>query len=104
MMNDEKNDGKPAGATALMMKTTLPAKIKTAADVMTIFEAYRPMIQRALPAHLTPERMIQWATTLVAASPKLKECTPASLIGAMMQSSILESTMALSGMVSPRPS
>lgn len=50
---------------------------------------YKAQISQAIPKHLTAERVIQLATTVVAANPRLKECTPASLIGAVMQASTL---------------
>lgn len=50
---------------------------------------YKAQISQAIPKHLTAERVIQLATTVVAANPRLKECTPASIIGAVMQASIL---------------
>ena len=58
-------------------------------DIATIFEQYKHQIAQALPKHLTADRMIQMAVTLISKNPKLKECTAGSLIGATMQASIL---------------
>lgn len=58
-------------------------------DIATIFEQYKHQIAQALPKHLTADRMIQMAVTLISKNPKLKECSAGSLIGAIMQASIL---------------
>lgn len=58
-------------------------------DIKGILDKYRDQIAQALPKHLTPERMIQIATTVISQNPTIKECTAASIIGAVMQSSIL---------------
>jgi len=50
---------------------------------------YRAQISQAVPKHLTAERIIQLATTVIASNPTLKECTPASIIGAVMNASVL---------------
>lgn len=58
-------------------------------DFSAIFNFYKPQIAQALPKHLTPERIIQQAITMVSRVPELKECTPESFIGSIMQASIL---------------
>ena len=58
-------------------------------DIATIFDQYKHQIAQALPKHLTADRMIQMAVTLISKNPKLKECSVGSLIGATMQASIL---------------
>lgn len=58
-------------------------------DFSAIFEYYKPQISQALPKHLTPERIIQQAVTMASRMPELRECTPESFIGAIMQASIL---------------
>lgn len=42
-------------------------------------------IKRALPQHVTPERMLRIATTAVRATPKLAQCHQGSVIGALLQ-------------------
>lgn len=42
-------------------------------------------IRRALPSHVTPERMLRIITTAIRASPKLAECHPGSFIGSVLQ-------------------
>jgi recombination protein RecT len=46
-------------------------------------------IKRALPNHMTPERMIRVALTAIQKTPKLAECEQRSLIGAIVQASEL---------------
>jgi len=58
-------------------------------DVKSIIEAYKPLISQALPKHLTAERIIQVATTLISRTPELAECSVESLLGSVMQCSIL---------------
>lgn len=50
-----------------------------------LFEKMKPAIAQAIPQHLTPERMLRIATTSIRTNPKLKVCTPESLLGAVMQ-------------------
>ena len=58
-------------------------------DFGALLKYYQPAIAQALPKHLTPERIIQQAIAAASRSPELKECTPDSFIGAIMQASIL---------------
>jgi recombination protein RecT len=50
----------------------------------TLIEDMKPEIARALPSHMTPERMARIATTAIKQNPKLGECTPDSFLGALM--------------------
>ena len=54
-----------------------------------LFSTYRNQIAKAIPRHLTPERMIAQATTLVSTTPEIAECSAASIIGSVLQASIL---------------
>lgn len=58
-------------------------------QVQDLLEAYKLQIANAIPKHLTPERVIQVATTLIVRNPDIAACTTASLIGAVMASSML---------------
>lgn len=58
-------------------------------DLVAFFEAAKSRIALALPKHLTPERMIRICLTEVRKNPKLAQCDKASLIGAVMECSIL---------------
>lgn len=59
-----------------------PSKGKTIND---LFEQMKPAIAQAIPKHLTPDRLLRIATTSIRTNPKLKVCTPESLLGAVMQ-------------------
>ena len=48
-----------------------------------------PELAKALPKHVTPERMARIAVTVVRATPKLAECSPASFLGALLTASQL---------------
>lgn len=54
---------------------------KTLADYIKVYEG---AIAQALPSVLTVERFSRMATTALSTTPKLKECTPASFIGAFL--------------------
>lgn len=75
----EKSNGK-AVTTMQTMKS---------GEISDLLSKYRLQIAQAIPSHLTPDRMIQMATTLISRTPALKECTVESLIGAVLQASIL---------------
>lgn len=68
------------GKTLAGMKST---------DVATLLSNYKLQIAQALPKHLSAERMIQISTILVTRNPKLAQCTATSVVGAVMQASIL---------------
>lgn len=55
----------------------------------TYFERHRDQVLAALPAHLTPERMLRLATTSINGSPKLRQCAPESVIAAVVTASQL---------------
>ena len=57
-----------------------PAK-KTLAQLVSDM---KPEIARALPRHMTPDRMARIATTALRQNPKLGQCTPDSFLGALM--------------------
>lgn len=84
-MMQGKTETKP-GALATVPPTMSGLKTTQVKDVIT---RYRVQIAQALPKHLTADRIIQMSTTLISRNPDLKECTTESLIGAVMQASIL---------------
>ena len=49
----------------------------------------QPELQKALPKHITPERITRIVLTTIRNNPALQECSPASLLGAVMQSAQL---------------
>lgn len=58
-------------------------------DIQSMLKGYQEQIKMALPKHITPERIIQIATTVATRNPELLKCTKASFVGAVMQASIL---------------
>jgi recombination protein RecT len=56
---------------------------RTVADLINS-EKTRAEIAKVLPKHLTPERMTRVALTATMRNPKLLECTPASLMNALL--------------------
>lgn len=72
-------------------KITVPTTFKGAKSniVKGTLEMYRAQIAQAIPKHLTADRVIQLATTLITRTPEIQECSTESLIGAVMQASIL---------------
>lgn len=77
--------------TSVLSKAKRPGTLLglKSGDVKSVIELYKPLISQALPKHLTAERIIQVATTLISRTPELAECSVESLIGAVMQCSIL---------------
>lgn len=70
-------------AEQLQSKVAAPQKkAKTLGDYL---EEMKPAIAQAIPKHLTPDRLLRIATTSIRTNPKLKSCTPESLLGAVMQ-------------------
>lgn len=58
-------------------------------DVQTVISGMKAQIAQALPKHITAERIIQLATTYVSNNPAIAKCTATSIVGAIMQTSIL---------------
>ncbi len=59
------------------------------APVVVLLRSMQDQIQKALPKHLTAERVGRIALTEIRKNPKLLACDPYSVIGAIMQSSQL---------------
>jgi len=58
-------------------------------QIQDVLCGMKQQINMALPRHLDPDRMIQIVATELSRNERLKECTVTSLIGAVMQASIL---------------
>ena len=54
-----------------------------------LLDKMRPQIEMALPRHITAERIVRVTHTAMQRTPELLECTPGSLMGAIMVSSQL---------------
>jgi len=66
--------------------TPLATQVKRQLTIREQLESpkFRDEIAKALPKHLTPDRFIRVAVSALARTPKLKECEPVSLFGAML--------------------
>lgn len=58
-------------------------------EVSTYLMGMKDRVAQVLPKHLTAERVISMAATTIAKNPKIADCSPASLLGSVMQASIL---------------
>ena len=70
-----------------MTKAMTPAQ--TSATIADIISRNEDKFLEVMPSAMTKERLLRVATNLVTKTPKLLECTPQSLLGAMMQSAML---------------
>jgi recombination protein RecT len=62
-----------------------PGKEVTKADTLaSLIRSMRDEIAAALPRHMSPDRMVRVATTVMRTTPKLSETTPQSFLGALM--------------------
>lgn len=58
-------------------------------NLINLLQEMLPEIKRALPAHLTPDRIVRIATTAMRLNPDLTMCTQASFVGCVMQAAQL---------------
>lgn len=58
-------------------------------DVSKVLSLRSAEISQALPKHITPERVIQMASTVIAGNPRLAECSVPSIIGSLVEASVL---------------
>jgi len=64
----------------------LQTHITAPKTVLDYIRAMTPEIAKALPSHITPERLIRVVLTEIRRNPKLMECSRDSLLGALMLS------------------
>lgn len=58
-------------------------------NIAQLVEAQRDQVERALPNHVSPDRLVRVALTTLRTTPKLAQCTPESFLGALMLSAQL---------------
>ena len=66
--------------------TAVGAALNTSPEQKTMFDLINSStreLAKALPKHLSPERLARIATTCIRQNPKLAQCTPASFMGAL---------------------
>ncbi len=78
--NGENGNDKPVPRTMSGLKAN---------NIRDILDSYKLQIAQVLPNHVTPERILQVCTTVISANLDIKNCTAQSIIGAVLQSSIL---------------
>lgn len=74
------------------LATTIAAKSEALTKGDTIYsllERQRSQIERALPKHMSADRLLRVVMTEIRRNPRLGECSPASLLGALMLSAQL---------------
>mgnify|MGYP001566525359 CR=1 FL=1 len=71
------------------MSANVVAAATKSGTIKDLLERYKGHIAALLPKHLSPERMMRIALLVIGRNPKLGECTPASLLGAILESSRL---------------
>lgn len=71
------------------MSTQLATRNDKVSNIRNLLEKSKQQIKMALPSHLNPDRMLRICMTSVQKNPTLLECSPESLIGAIIQSSQL---------------
>lgn len=63
--------------------------VKPSNTISGMLTAYKDQIALALPKHMDVDRMVRIAMTVVRKTPKLQQCTPVSLLGAVIQAAQL---------------
>jgi len=69
--------------------TDIAAKKENQPIILQYLDRFKDQIAAALPRHMTPDRMARIVTTEVRKTPKLLQCNPKSLFGAVIQASQL---------------
>lgn len=70
------------------LQTRAPAQ-SPANNIRALIEHSKPKLAEVMPRHLTPERLTRVAIAAITRTPKLLECTPASLLQSVMQAAEL---------------
>lgn len=78
-----------SGQVVTAQQAQSPAKKSVLGTLQGLLNQYKHQIEMAIPEHLTADRLIRVALTAVSQSPKLQECSPLSICGAVIQAGIL---------------
>lgn len=73
----------------LTKRNTAVAEQKKDGSMQGLIRAMEPEIKKALPSVITPERFTRMIFTALSSNPQLRECSPQSFLGAMMQAAQL---------------
>ena len=75
---------KAAELTALNNTGNNPTQVKPTKTIQSLIRQMEPEIRKALPAFVTPERFTRIVLSAISSNPGLADCTPRSLLGALM--------------------
>lgn len=89
MSNDDKLKEAMSQSVVAKVKQTGSLAGLTQSDVANYLGGMKDRVAAVLPKHLTADRIIQMAATTIQRNPQIAKCTPPSLLGAVMQASIL---------------
>jgi len=70
-----------------MAEHTEVAKVQD--PIYAMLAKYKPAIASVLPKHITPERALRLGHSVINRNPRLRQCSPASLINGMIEISML---------------
>jgi recombination protein RecT len=88
-MSEPTSTPAPASQVAVKETTTLAKKEPTTLRGWIESPDFQNQIAKALPTHLTPDRQIRIALTALTRTPKLMECTPASVCKCLLDLSAM---------------
>lgn len=71
------------------MTTAMTVTQQKVANIRGLLEKSRKQMEMALPRHMNADRLMRVAMTSIQKTPRLLECTPQSLLGAIMQAAQL---------------
>lgn len=71
------------------MTTAISTQASKPKTISQILEEYKPQFEKALPKHITAERFGRVALTIINRTPKLGQCTPASLFACLLDCAAL---------------
>lgn len=72
-----------------MAQTAMTKRAEALTTIRDLVSQSQDEFRRALPRHLDPDRFLRIALTAIRQTPKLLDCTPQSLVAALMQSAQL---------------
>lgn len=75
--------------TGEIVPTNGTAAIKPAEQMAQLIQKMTPELARALPKHMTGERMARIVLTAIRVNPKLAECSQASFLGCVLSCAVL---------------
>lgn len=75
--------------TGQIVPTNGAGAVKPAEQMAKLIQSMTPELARALPKHMTGERMARIVLTAIRVNPKLAECTQASFLGCVLSCAVL---------------